>query len=467
MNKEKTMKKILALLAVLVLSVSLLAACSADNGAADNTADNTTNNETNTEAPVVETKDGLTSAKDYLYTMYKDANPVTPADFIRVAVVRIDGVSYEVKWTADSDTINFVYGDDKMVTVDVDEMNPEEVNYTLTATLSDANGKTESVSFSHTVPAAIIVDAGMSYEEIVNAAYALAEGTSLDGTFRLFGTIVNIDTPWSEDYQNITVTIQVGDLADMPIMCYRLKGEGAADLQVGDAITVEGMFKNYKGTIEFDQGCVLIGMGEHPDQTALLDAAYALADGIAMNAPCAMTGVISNIDTAWSDEYQNITVTIVIDGKTEQPIMCYRLKGEGAATLAVGDTITVAGTIKNYKGTIEFDQGCVLVQGALADAKLALAAYQLAEDIAMTSESTLTGVIASIDTEYSAEYGNITVTIIPAGLEDYKIQCYRLSGEGAADLAVGDTITVTGTLKNYKGTIEFDKGCVLENVVKG
>ena len=79
------MKRILAILAVLVLSVSMLAACSADNGAADNTAADTN---TNTEAPVVDAKDGLTSAKDYLYTMYKDANPVTPADFIRVAVVR-------------------------------------------------------------------------------------------------------------------------------------------------------------------------------------------------------------------------------------------------------------------------------------------------------------------------------------------------------------------------------------------
>ena len=29
--------------------------------------------------------------------------------------------------------------------------------------------------------------------------------------------------------------------------------------------------------------------------------------------------------------------------------------------MAVGDIITVAGIIKNYKGLIEFDQGCTLV----------------------------------------------------------------------------------------------------------
>ena len=43
------------------------------------------------------------------------------------------------------------------------------------------------------------------------------------------------------------------------------------------------------------------------------------------------------------------------------------------------------------------------------------------------------------------------------GLEGYTIQCYRLTG--GADLSEGDTITVTGMIKNYKGTIEFDKGC--------
>ena len=47
------------------------------------------------------------------------------------------------------------------------------------------------------------------------------------------------------------------------------------------------------------------------------------------------------------------------------------------------------------------------------------------------------------------------------------LQCYRLSGEGAKDIAVGDQITVAGIIKNYKGLIEFDKGCSLDSVVKG
>ena len=30
---------------------------------------------------------------------------------------------------------------------------------------------------------------------------------------------------------------------------------------------------------------------------------------------------------------------------------------------------------------------------------------------------------------------------------------------GGVEKVVGDKITVTGTIKNYKGTIEFDTGC--------
>ena len=40
---------------------------------------------------------------------------------------------------------------------------------------------------------------------------------------------------------------------------------------------------------------------------------------------------------------------------------------------------------------------------------------------------------------------------------EYIIQCFRLIG--GQDLKVGDIITVTGLLKNYKGTVEFDSKC--------
>ena len=421
------------------------------------------------EAPAAEavTDPYMGNARSYLRTMYKNSPETTMTDYDVVGSVNIGGTAYPVTWTADSETIKIVAKEDGMVTIDVDEKNPEEVAYVLTATItSPVSGETAELTFKHKVPAAMILD-GLSYEEIVAAAYTLEDGISMEEPQRLYGTIVKIPSAYSEEYGNITVDIQIGDLVDQPIQCYRLTGEGVATLQVGDKITVEGIIKNYKGTIEFDKGCVLVGMGEVVSQKAYLDAAYALSEGASMTAPTALEGEIVKIDTAYSEDYKNITVTIVCDGKTEQPIMCYRLKGEGAATLAVGDKIAVWGTIKNYKGTIEFDQGCQLIPyGTAAQVRTLLSAYTLEDGISMDKPATLTGVIVKIPTAYSPDYKNITVDMVVAGMTDYVIECYRLSGEGAENLAIGDTITVTGTIKNYKGLIEFDKGCTLDAVVK-
>ena len=346
------MKKLLAILAVLAMCIGMFAGCTPSEPV-----------ETEPTTTVAAEDNGLENARKYLYTMYKDKNEVTIADYDVIGKVLVGTTSYPVEWSVNvtagiAEDIKIVTDGDK-VTVDLNEMTKEEMTYELIATISDAEGKTEKVSFVHKVPAAIVIDAGMSYEEIVDAAYALAEGTSLPDTYRLFGEIVKIDTPYSEDYKNITVTIVVDGLTDKPIMCYRLKGEGADKLAVGDKIGVVGIIKNYKGTIEFDAGCQLI------DPAALADvkvaaAAYALAEGIAMTSESTMTGVITAIDTPYSADYKNITVTIVAGGASDYAIMCYRLAGEGADTLAVGDTITVTGTFKNYKGTIEFDAGCKL-----------------------------------------------------------------------------------------------------------
>ena len=44
--------------------------------------------------------------------------------------------------------------------------------------------------------------------------------------------------------------------------------------------------------------------------------------------------------------------------------------------------------------------------------------------------------------------------------------CYRLEGTNSDKIEVGDTITVTGSFKNYNDTFEFAQGCTLDNLVK-
>ena len=451
------MKKLIALLLALVLCVGLVAC----GGPAEPSKAPVENTPAPTPEPTP-VADALGDAVAYVKTIYKKVAEITAKDFERIGVVPVGTEKYEVVWTVDvaEDLVKIVKNENGMVTIDVNENAAAETPYVLTATLTGKDGKTESLTWNHILPAAMNVD-GLTYAEIVGKAYALEDQMSTEDTFRLYGTVTSIDTAWSEDYQNITVTIVVAGKEEQPIQCYRLKGEGAKDLKVGDAITVEGILKNYKGTYEFDAGCTLIGYGEHVDQKALLKAAFALGEGASMDYPAVMTGTIVKIPSAWSEEYGNITVDMEIDG---QVVQCYRLKGEGAKDLKEGDKITVAGIIKNYKGTIEFDSGCLLVPNDMYHSvKNTLSGYKLLDGEAQEAAKTITGTVVSIDSPWSEDYQNITVTIVVAGLENYPIQCYRLKGEGAKELAEGCVITVEGILKNYKGTIEFDAGCTLIN----
>ena len=76
-----------------------------------------------------------------------------------------------------------------------------------------------------------------------------------------------------------------------------------------------------------------------------------------------------------------------------------------------------------------------------------------------TLQGTLTGTVISIKEAYSSGYGNASFTIQVQGTSGVKdLYCYRCTPVGAGEIAVGQTVTVSGTIKNYKGTIEFDKG---------
>ncbi len=170
-----------------------------------------------------------------------------------------------------------------------------------------------------------------------------------------------------------------------------------------------------------------------------------------------MVGTVASIDTPYSEEYKNVTVTITVAGAEDKPVVCFRLKGDGAEAIVEGQTIVVTGGFKNYGGTYEM-VNCTFTPVLTDEIELVNACYALEDGASLPYEAILTGTITSIDNEYSEQYGNITVTIAVAGAEDKPIQCFRLKGEGAADLAVGDVIVVKGTLKNYKGTYEFDAG---------
>jgi hypothetical protein len=96
--------------------------------------------------------------------------------------------------------------------------------------------------------------------QVVEDAYNLEANADLDGVKTLKGTIIEIYTPYSEQYDNITVIIAIAGAEDKPIKCYRMKGEGAATLAVGDVITVTGTITHFvhssgDSDIQFKANC--------------------------------------------------------------------------------------------------------------------------------------------------------------------------------------------------------------------
>ncbi len=131
------MKKILVCVLALVLCLTAFVAC-----------DPTTNE------PDLS---GLYGAKDYLDSQYKDGALETPADYQLPAATSYNKVLYNVAWTVsvtsgDANGVSVGEAVDGFVTVTVDTFAEADILYTLTATISDAEGHTATLSYNRKVP---------------------------------------------------------------------------------------------------------------------------------------------------------------------------------------------------------------------------------------------------------------------------------------------------------------------------
>ena len=365
------MKKFISILLLLAMCLSLFAACGKDDSSnKDNDKEDTSATTAPTEAPA-DLNSLLPNAIAYLKNMYQTAGKgeimVMNMDKDVISVVTIGGTSINVEWTitvteGPSDSVKIVESTKKNhVKIDIPDQSETEIKFTATATVKGSGDTSKSIDFNYKVKASAV--AGLGYEQIVEEAYKLESGAMMDSAATLVGKITLIKTPYDASYQNITVVIQVGNLKDKKIECYRLKGEGAESLAMGDTITVTGILKNYNGTIEFDAGCTLDNVVKGEVVTApstpaeIIADAFALEEGDTLPYEATLTGIISSIKTPYDEGYGNISVNMIVEGKE---MLCYRLKGNGAADLAPGDTITVTGYLTNYKGGVQFAQGCVV-----------------------------------------------------------------------------------------------------------
>lgn len=124
-------------------------------------------------------------------------------------------------------------------------------------------------------------------------------------------------------------------------------------------------------------------------------------------------------------------------------------EGVGTATCTVcgesDTTIVIPKLDHDYSGA---NGTCVNGCGYTKDENTVIELYALGTGETL-GKRTLTGVVTVAETSSK-------LTMVVGSLEDKPVVCYRLTN--GSSLKVGDKITVTGTLKDYNGTKEFDSG---------
>ena len=167
------MKKFIAIVLLFAMCLSLFACKKDDEGASE----------------------GLKKAQEFVRSSYMSDSVSTPVDIKLMGVTRVDNVEYQVEWSASSDKITFTR-EDKFVTLHVPNDNLEDIEYVLTATVSDGDNSL-TVEFQRKVPARagipteladgtyVIVNGNLTFsslDESKNYGYAYAnEVTITDG----------------------------------------------------------------------------------------------------------------------------------------------------------------------------------------------------------------------------------------------------------------------------------------------
>lgn len=395
------MKKIISFILIAILCLGVLTSCEQINGAFDTVKD-WLGIEKPAEGPSLE------DATSYLNDICQDKSTTPTADFDMVGAVILDGVRFTVTWTVDNS--NVVIRESTQAgfyTIDLPEKNDAEFSFVLTATISDAEGNSADKSYTFTMP--VVDNSGIVSDLKVGQAYnltyyhgnnkatyyitgdmsgyymAVTEDVNLavnvyveetEGGYHLYCiswgekkyiNMITTDTGYvNASFDDAASTVYTYDetlktivatVGTQPYMFGTKSTDGSTYSTIGPVVTVADKYfyaTLAESTVPDQEASSLVT----PEQ--IVNAAYELAEGEQLEGKFTLTGIIKSVDEAYSEQYKNITVTIIVGNMTDKPMVVYRVKGDGADQIGVGDEITVTGTIINYKGTIEFNSGCSL-----------------------------------------------------------------------------------------------------------
>lgn len=239
------MKKLLAVALVLVLCLSVvLVACDKKGGGETTDSNN----------PVAK----LDAAVDAVYKLNKDSIPAeTTKSFDLSKAVPLEGIySFPIEWTVNTDKIQIVdKGNGTQVTVKIPERSPEEIVYTLTATVKADDGTTKTVTFERKVPQFVVA----TYDEYIAACKA----GDKNKTYNIVGYVVAVNADKdSSSVGSLWIMDKDGHgyYAYAPVVTDAVKASREtinAEFPFGTEVIVNGTLTLYNGAYEFNKGCTV------------------------------------------------------------------------------------------------------------------------------------------------------------------------------------------------------------------
>ncbi|MDY6101360.1 MAG: Ig-like domain-containing protein, partial [Candidatus Enteromonas sp.] len=240
--------------------------------------------------------------------------------------------------------------------------------------------------------------------------------------------------------------------------------EGKYAVETGKVISVE--------ILEAGDAPVVV---EEIDVAKALEIVNGLEEGKTTEKEYAITGYVTEVTYAWSDEHKNMSYKIGASANAKDVLEVFRTKladGVDSSKIVAGAKVKVTAYLNKYvkttdgvktvslqatKGTTEFLSGAV---GSTINATVAeaiAAANKLASGAVSADTYVITGYVAKVTNEWSAKFENMSVTLSDeiddpdAKFIAFQVGCTE---EVSKKIVAGAKVKVTGAVTNYNGTPE-------------
>ena len=331
------MKKLISLVLIALICVGLLVACGPSE------------------------QDRLNAAKDYLDVQMKNKGEVTNGDYVVYDVLTMNengtSVKYSVTWTVTKRDGTAISADDVKVDVNaetgetkviVNKMAEADIEYTLTATIKNANGLSVTVSYNRKVPKFV----ENTHEEYL----AAADGDALI-VKGIITSIVNTDS-------NQEIYLQDNDGG---YYVYGVDADVIADLQIGQEVRVRGAKKTYNGIAEVVDPTIEV-LNATPVTVNPVDITEAIANisDLSSDAALKYQGMYVKINGAFilgQVSTNNTYYDVLVNGKDGKLLQTYLRISSSANPLNETDTEAFKNTFNDNVGKDADISGVVTIYG--------------------------------------------------------------------------------------------------------